>query len=268
MEPKAVIESLFAAANRTFATLSKRSSLKFGIMMIFQSHGTGMSYKPHLHCVLTAGGIDSNGSWRPYRGINEKLLRAEFQRRMLEQVSKRLAAQIAGRLPQCPLKQWSVYAVYHRENPSALVRYFARTFHGLLIEPKAPLSLDEQTVRFTINHLGRSRTISLSRREFLSRYFAHIPPKGTVTVRHYGLYATRSAAMLKRLSATLEPEVSPECSAEEEEPLHTCPQCHGRMTIAEAFSCDELPLVLRLALRVRGSPLTHGELIQPTFLAV
>jgi hypothetical protein len=267
-DPKAVIESLFAAVNRTLLTLSKRTSLRFAVMMLFHSHASGISYKPHLHCLLSAGGIDSQGRWKSYRGINEKLLREEFHRWMLEQVSKRLSAQTAAALHHTSSHQWPVYAVYHPDGPAAVVGYFARTFHGLLIDPKEQFSYDAQTVQFTCHHLGTEHTTTLSRGEFLSRYFAHIPPPGTVTVRHYGLYATRCAALLKQVASTLVPASASDSSAEEQESVHTCPLCHGWMSVGVSFTSEELPPVIQLALRTRGSPLTHGQLIQPLSLVV
>jgi len=268
-KPKAVIECLFAAASRTFKALSKRTSLQFGIMMVFHSHGKGLSYKAHLHCILTAGGVDSQGEWQPYRQINEKQLRAEFHRWMQNQAARRLPAEVAAEVQLTTSAQWPVYAVYHREDPTALVHYFARTFHGLLIEANARLCYDEQNVRFTSHHLGSEYTITLSRAEFLTRYFAHIPPAGMVTVRHYGLYASRSAATLRQVAGTL--VVAKTAETEEkprEESTRTCPLCHNPMSLAAAFLPNGLPEKVRSTVPPRASPVVHGQIIEPRLLAV
>lgn len=269
VKPKAVIECLFAAANRTFKTLSKRTGLQFGILLIFHSHGKGLSYKPHLHCMLSSGGIDSGGQWKPYRSINEKQLRSDFHRWMLEQAAKWLAAEVAAGIQLTRSAQWPVYGVYHGpEQLGTLVGYFARTFHGLTVEASSRLSYDQQKVSYSYHHLGSEYRTTLSLAEFRTRYFAHIAPAGTVTVRHYGLYATRHAEALQQLSGKLAAEAAVEPKAQQEEPLHCCPLCHAAMSLERVFLPHGLPEEVRSAAHPRGSPIVHGQILEPTLVSV
>lgn len=269
LKPKAVIECLFAAANRTFKTLSKRAGLQFGVMIIFHSHGKGLSYKPHLHCVVTAGGIDSQGEWKQYRSINERQLRSDFHRWMREEATKGLAAEVATAIQLTDSTQWPVYGVYHEaEQLGPLVRYFARTFHGLTLESNARVCYEEETVSFSCQHLGSEYTTTLSRTEFRIRYFAHIAPSGTVTVRHYGLYATRSAATLRQLTETLEAVAGIDREKSAPEMIHTCPLCRSPMDLERLFLPHGLPEEVRMAVRPRGSPVVHGHILEPTLVSV
>lgn len=266
-EPKAVIDSLFAAARQTFATERKRSGLQFGITIVFHSHAAALAFKPHLHCIITAGGLTRNGGWQRDHRLCERTLRTDFRRRMLGEAAKRLSAQRAAQLHQQPAQAWRAYAVRHPESARALLGYFARSRHGVAVDLARGFSVAVDSVSFIAEHHGERRQTTLSREEFLRRYFAHIPPRGTVTVRHYGLYATRAATLLEGIRAAAESETPEPENSECAEDAEPCPVCGAPLTARVRFASDELPPVLRLLRRSRGSPASHGELIQHSSLS-
>ncbi|MCK5341777.1 MAG: hypothetical protein KAR20_00150, partial [Candidatus Heimdallarchaeota archaeon] len=98
---------------------------------------------------------------------------------------------------------------------------------------------------------------TLDRPTFRDRYLNHIPPKGTVTIRNYGLYSNRYSDLLKEIKENIlkaesaEPE--PDLSFEEE-----CRECHETLITKETFSCSDYPLILRLHLLKNNDPPGHG----------
>lgn len=266
-EPRAVIDALFAAARQTFAIERKRSGLQFGITIVFHSHAAALAFKPHLHCIVTTGGLDRNGAWRSDHRVCERTLRSDFRRRMLAETAKRLPAQRTAALHNEAAEAWRVYAVRHPDSPRALLGYFARSRHGVAVDLARGLSIAEDSVSFVAEHHGERRRTTLSREEFLRRYFAHIPPRGTVTVRHYGLYATRAAGLLERIRGAAESEHPRPEHAQEADTAERCPLCNTPLTARVQFASDQLPPVLQLLRRSRGSPACHGELIQHSSLS-
>jgi hypothetical protein len=260
-EPKAVIDSLFAAVSGTLKLAAKRADLQPGIMLVFHSHGSGMSYKAHIHGIITSGGIDADQKWKENKQFGERLLREDFHRLVIEELSKRIPATAVSELQRAPTEKWKVYEVSHPEGPDALIGYFARTHHGVVVKPDESFVASEDTIGFATHHHTVSRTTRLSREEFLNRYFAHVPPKGVVTVRHYGLYATRYGKMLERIRCMIEKPLSCDPTKEPDEPLEHCPVCDHILRTAISFARDELPPVLRYALLARGSPIGHREVI-------
>ena len=260
-EPKAVVDSLFAAVCGTLKLAAKRAKLQPGIMLVFHSHGSGMNYKAHIHGIITAGGVDADEKWRENKQYGERSLREDFRRLIIDELGKRIPAQEVSELQRAPAAKWKVYEVAHPEGPDALIGYFARTHHGVVVKPDDSFAVSENTVVFATHHHKVSRTTRLSREEFLNRYFSHVPPKGVVTVRHYGLYATRYGKMLEGIRSMIENHLACEPSEESDEPVEHCPVCDRILRTAISFARDELPPVLRYALLARGSPIGHGEIL-------
>lgn len=259
-DPKRIIDSLFRAVDQTLKLESRRSGLRFGVVLQFHSHAAGMGFKAHMHCMVTAGGLDENGKWHSHRFADERTLRENFRRLALAELSD---LPLRGDYEALRQKPWRVYSVRHPGNADDLLRYFSRSLHGLLIDAEEEFSVSEETVRFTMHHLNGSRQTTLEKEEFLQRYFQHIPPKGTVTVRHYGLYATRNTTLLTaaRFLVALLPKPKQE-KRTDRQTMWLCPVCSRPLKITREFTGEELPPIVLNHERVRGSPPAHGEIIQ------
>lgn len=243
---------VFSAANTTFKTVLNHTGLTFGLVIVFQSHGRALSYKPHLHCLLTPGGIDRDGRWVEYTQVNEKLLRQEFEKRMVAAI---------GHLDG---DRWTVYTTFHRDGATGIVSYLSHSIFGLPFDPREPLEVHEQTVRFGEWHHGRRQDRTIRRDAFVDRYFAHIPPKGCVTIRHYRVYSNRYRAVLERLRSVMPEQNQPPTSdADEESLVSDCPVCNHRLEIERVFTVTTLPNELVMHRRIRGSPYHHEEIILP-----
>ena len=60
---KTVAEILFKSASKVIGELRSKTGLLCGSALDFQSHGRGMCYKPHIHCILSDGGVNKDGKW-------------------------------------------------------------------------------------------------------------------------------------------------------------------------------------------------------------
>jgi len=263
-DSKAVVDSLFAAVSHALKLAAQRANLQPGIMLVFHSHGSGMSYKAHIHGLISCGGVDAEGNWQEINQYGERHLREDFRRLIIDELVKRIPASDVSELQRSPDKKWKVYEVSHPEGPAALIGYFAGTHHGVVVKPDESFVVSENTVQFASHHHSASGTTRLSRDEFLNRYFAHVPPKGVVTVRHYGLYATRYGKNLDRVRSMVESHCVSYPKENLEDPMEHCPVCDHILREVIRFSRDELPPVLRYEFLARGSPIGHGEIIPET----
>jgi hypothetical protein len=94
-------------------------------------------------------------------------------------------------------------------------------------------------------HGSKQRIMTLDAIEFLRRFFLHVPPKGFVRIRRYGLLANRFRNRLLPLAHTLlaaqgreqlAPPPAQDCD------LWHCPRCGKAMRVVERFTAAQLHL--------------------------
>ena len=62
---------LFASARDSLMELMadpRRLGVLPGLLLSLHTWGRNLSYHPHLHCLVSAGGLDANGRWKSSRG--------------------------------------------------------------------------------------------------------------------------------------------------------------------------------------------------------
>ena len=263
-DKRRVMDVLFAAASTTVSQFATAAQLTVGFTMVFHSHARGLSFKPHIHCLLTAGGLDAHEQWQPWKTIAENTLCARFRSHMRRRLSL-LDTDAARKVLDSETEHdWQVYCVYHRESGTAVVDYLSRTLFGYLIDSRLHHEQTQTTITLSETHDGRITRTTLTRGEFIYRYFAHIPPPGATTIRHYGLYSPRLARLRERLTR------QPQHTATTDDSQHTsvdsqrqCPDCYAEMVVGLTFCYDELPPVLQLYRMTRGSPCPHQHRLSP-----
>ena len=177
-----------------------------GLLQSLHTWGRTLSHHPHVHCLVSAGGIDAAGAWRASRPgwlLPVKPLQVLFR-------NKLLAAVMAGVEHHWQLPPWSspshwrgvVRRLYRKhwnieirppyEHGRGVVLYLARYAKGGPLPRQRPLELHHDTVSFdyTDHRDGRTKRLHLSTDEFISRVLWHAPPRGQHTTRHAGLYSS------------------------------------------------------------------------------
>jgi hypothetical protein len=208
---------LFEAATKTLLTLGddpKRLGAQLGITGVLHTWTRELEFHPHLHCIVTGGGLSPDGSrWIPARRkylfpirVLSRLFRGIFLdalKRAFEAGEIRLDGNDLKRLVD-PLYQteWVVYAKRPFGGPEQVFKYLGRYTHRVGISNQRLVSMDERGVCFATKS---GRTITLAPEEFIRRFLLHVLPPGFVKVRHYGLWAsgnvpTRLATARQRLA--------------------------------------------------------------------
>ena len=212
VQPTLVYDLLFQAAAATLREVAanpKRLGAQIGILMVLHTWGQNLHHHPHVHCVVTGGGlscnvhgiVDETPRWvacrpgfflpvrvlsRVFRGKYLALLRQAFEKGQLAGWPD--PASFHHWLSPLHAKEWVVYAKRPFGGP------LARYTHRVAISNRRLLSLEEGQVTFRYKDYSdgqRHRTMTLTAEEFLRRFVQHVLPKGFVKVRHYGLLANR-----------------------------------------------------------------------------
>jgi hypothetical protein len=256
---------LFQAASATLLSLAadpRRLGAAIGITALLHTWGQNLLFHPHLHCVVTGGGLSKDGQhWvhgkrhfflpvkvlgRLFRGKFLAGLRDAYQAGLLSfgGDATELADPPTFRrwLDACYRRDWVVYAKPPFGGPQRVFRYLGRYSHRVAIANSRLLSLDDTHVTFTWKDYAdeqRSKVMRLTIDEFIRRFLGHVLPKGFVRIRHYGLLAgVNVATKLERcrhlLGATDKPkEARPATTWVErvlqwtgQDPRH-CPRCQG-----------------------------------------
>jgi Putative transposase len=197
-----------------------------GVLVVLHTWSQQLLYHPHVHCLVTGGGVSDDGAdWRPAR--RAFLVRAAFQNKRPDLV-----------LPDAAWsKPWVVHCTPWGEGEQAVLDYLARYVFRVAITNTRIVGLDDQAV--TIRHKHRKsnrwRISRIPGQKFMRRFLQHVLPKGLHKVRYFGLRhpAKRKDAARARLLLRLDPQATPlqaQMSAEAADPQKSdsprvCPCC-------------------------------------------
>ena len=276
--PRAVYGLLMKAAAKTLLEVAanpKHLGAELGILAVLHTWGQSLALHPHVHCVVTGGGLAPDVSpWvagrddfflpvrvlsRVFRGKFLAGLRAAFERGRLR-FPGHLAALAQPRrfdrlIAETVRTEWVVHATPPLGGaPTIVLKYLARYTHRAAISNRRLVSFTDGQITFRWKdyaHGGRQGTMTLEAVEFVRRFLTHVLPAGFVRVRHSGLLANRHrqeklARCRELLGMAVTPQadtaptnpdpITPPGQEVEVTPTRVCPQCGaGRMVVVAEF---------------------------------
>ncbi len=218
---------------------------QIGVMAVLHTWGSNLSYHPHVHCLVTGGGLSSDGqTWISARDdylvpVNalSKLFRGIFLARIRRQFKE---IHVPKSIWQ---KGWVVHCKPAVQGTCTVLNYLARYVHRVAITNSRILSVDNGDVTFRYKDSKRGayiKTMTISAEEFIRRFLQHALPTGVHKVRYYGLWSPSNRKKLLELQQTLtqsendeqerlEEDINEEVSA----PLESrqCPHCKKGMLV-------------------------------------
>lgn len=224
------------------------------ILAVLHTWTATMDYHPHVHLLVSGGGIGDNGAtWRearrrflvPVRALS-KLVCGKV-RAWLKKHRPDLEAQLPAKVWR---KSWVAWCKHWGQGETALLAYLARYVHRIAITNRRIVAMDHNTVTFRYKHRksGQWRTCTLQGHEFMRRFLQHVLPKGLHKVRYYGLWhpAKRPQQQNARLALKLAQPPAPLrlCDPEnagtdafestqdpsQKDPMPACPHCGSHAT--------------------------------------
>jgi len=135
---------LFAATHHTINQLSadkKWLGAKPGIVSILHTNGQDLSFHPHVHCIVSGGGIDTTGKWvkekrangnylfpKPKMENEYKLYFLKKLQHLLEQQKLAIADAAALKITLEKLSEirWNVYANAPFGGPAQILEYWGK----------------------------------------------------------------------------------------------------------------------------------------------
>ena len=222
---------LFDASAKTllqFAADKKYLGATPGIISVLHTWGQQLSFHPHIHCIVSGGGIaaDKNNKttvWKNathnadgflfpvkamaqvYKAIFIKGARALIKADKITLIDKNDTLQLFQNLYG---KEWVVYAKAPFAGPFQVIEYLSRYTHKVAINNSRILSNDDNAVTFKYKDYAdgnKSKTMNISASEFLRRFEQHILPKRFCKIRTTGYLANRGRTeRLKAICALMQ----------------------------------------------------------------
>ncbi|QDV46845.1 Putative transposase [Stieleria neptunia] len=273
----AYAETLFNAAKETLQQLLKDPKYlgaKPGILAALHTWNQTLLPHVHLHCIVTAGGLAGDGTWRrpqkdcllprkvlmlKFRGKFKAMLQQKVQSGKIQLPDSMSASDFQKLLAKLSDKPWNVKIFDAYRDGSGVATYLARYIKGGPIGKSRLLDVQDDKVVFRYR-IGtqdggdgkRQGVTALPIDQFLGRWLEHVPPRRFQTVRGYGLYSGNQYSQLDEARAALGVE-PPESDSLEQLTWQqwcesaglldacTCPVCGKRLVSHHEFSAGRDP---------------------------
>lgn len=182
-----------AAALQKLAADPRHLGGRLGGVAVLHTWTRALLYHPHVHLLVTAGGLAANGTaWLASRYptylVPVQALSPIFRGKM------RAALTTAGLLAQVPPAVWQQDWVVHCQpagRGDQVLDYLGRYVLRVAITNSRLEALEQGqvTFRYRDNRTQELRRVTLPAVEFLHRFLQHVLPPGCTKVRYYGLWS-------------------------------------------------------------------------------
>jgi hypothetical protein len=230
---RVMYELLFRATVQTLKSFARRRlGAELGIIAVLHTWGQVLWLHPHVHCIVTGGGLSFDRQRWVSTGskflFDVRELSAEFRKRfcaLLRRADLRFEGEAAPLAEAGAFKalvdaqekrDWVVHSKAPVRGPRQVLEYISRYTHRVAISNRRLLEVTEDgTVRFQYRDWRdrdyrdrpREKAMTLSAVEFIGRFLRHVLPCGFRKVRSYGLLAGRDKEQKLALCRALLGEV-------------------------------------------------------------
>jgi Putative transposase/Transposase zinc-binding domain len=165
-----------------------------GMLAVLHTWNGQLGYHPHVHLLVTGGGITADRQyWEPARG-NFLVPVALLSRKIAAQFCAALRAAAPIVFANVPAsvwqRSWVSYCKHYGRGNEAVLSYLSRYVFRTAISNARILDMDQThvTFRWKDRNAGAWRVERLPGLEFLRRFLQHVLPRGFHKVRYYGLW--------------------------------------------------------------------------------
>ena len=187
-----------------------------GAVAILHTWGQTLTYHPHIHMIVPAGGLSPDQTewvpagkkfFLPVKALS-KIFRAILCRKIGEDIAGGSIKLPDGVISFDSLKKdlykknWNVFSKKALGGPASVVGYLGKYTHRVAISNSRILKIDKGMVTFRWKDYRKAlmnKYMEIKVEEFISRFLHHILPNGFYKIRYYGLLASANSSTKKEL---------------------------------------------------------------------
>ncbi len=207
---KEAMNCLFTAVKDALLKFAHSKGFKPGIIQISHTFGARLNWNPHIHILITAGGLSLNGKKWKKGSYNYHIIKRYYRYNLLTNLAKlfkqnklavpkehkhiKTLATFQSYLTQFHRKEWYVkFGTALKEKGSKDLTYMARyTKRPVIAESKIiDVSDTHVTFEFDDRATGEKKSLMLTIFTFIERLVRHIPDRHFRVIRHVGIFANR-----------------------------------------------------------------------------
>ena len=202
---------LFRATSESILTLandSKWLGAKVGITSILHTWGQTMKFHPHIHSIVTGGGLKNN-TWVPCNKdyiFKVQVLGSLFKKKFIYYLkhefnnlklnSKLKTIKSFNKFVE-PLynKTWITYIEPPKGKPENVIEYVGRYSFRVAISNERIKNVDNKNVTFEYKDYkdnSKIKEMTITGIEFIRRFLLHVLPDNFTKIKHYGILANRN----------------------------------------------------------------------------
>jgi hypothetical protein len=199
--PRVVYDAMFRVVGRTLLEFGQSNlDATLGATLVLHTWTRDLRYHPHIHAIVTAGGLSLDGKrflqCHPTFLFPVAALAKVFRAKLIDILWKAYrSSQFDGyssfddpegfpRLVRRLPRAWVVYAKPSFDRGEHVLQYLGRYTHRVGIANSRLIDVTDDAVTFRTKN---GNTTTLHPIEFLRRFICHILPDGFHKIRHVGL---------------------------------------------------------------------------------
>ena len=200
---KATSESILQLSNDT-----KWLGAKVGITSILHTWGQTIEFHPHIHSIVTGGGLRNN-KWIECKEkylFKVQVLSSLFRGKFLGYLKESELVFPKGKeylkekinfnkfLEPLYQKDWITYIEPPKGKPENVIEYIGRYAFRVAISNERIIDISNDQITFEYKDYkdeSKIKTMTISAEEFIRRFLLHILPEKFTKIRHYGLLSNR-----------------------------------------------------------------------------
>jgi len=213
---------LFKSASETLLSLGrdvKHIGCAIGIIAVLHTWGQNLMEHPHLHCIVTGGGLDRRGEkWIKAKKAKHKeffihvnVISKLFKNKFLYYLKKAYKndelvfagsiIELGNRkafwelLNDLYSKKWITYCKRPFGGPESVLEYLGRYTHRVAISNSRIKGLKDGKVTFEWKDYrdnNKKKQMEVTAVEFIRRFMLHILPENFYKIRYYGILSNRN----------------------------------------------------------------------------
>lgn len=200
---------LFDAASEALKNAGRNPNFlgaETGAVAVLHTWGQTLSYHPHIHMLVPAGGLSEDGmEWIPAPKkffVPVKALSKMFRGIVVRELKKLIDEKSLKMPDDFPVfsllkqklydKSWNVYSKKALGGINSVLAYLGRYSHRVAISNSRLVKVENNKVTFQYKNYknkGQVQLITLECAEFTRRFLQHILPSGFYKIRYYGILA-------------------------------------------------------------------------------